>query len=332
MASIGRMLKYLKHSEIDKTKWDNCVKTAVNPLVYSLSSYLDIIHPLWEAFIYEYDDEYLAVMPLLSTTKMGFKLHKKPILAQQLGLIYTTKFEETGSLANLIDRLTQHYQLFDYPLNYKNNIVDALRANKIIFETHATQILSLNQPYQEMRLAYRRDRKSRLNQALKNDLKVCASTNSEELLELFSENVSKKIPGGVNESTMDKIQALVQWGIKSKIGKLYVTYDHQKNPVSAGYFTLYANRLTYLFGATSINGKSLHANTLLLDFVIQQYAGTKNILDFEGSSIEGIKDFYKSFGSLDEHYTMIKSQSSSPVFKLLFEGRKRIYQLLNPAS
>ena len=49
------MVSYLRHNEIDKGKWDACIRLSENSLVYAYSWYLDIIHPGWEAMVK--DDE-----------------------------------------------------------------------------------------------------------------------------------------------------------------------------------------------------------------------------------------------------------------------------------
>ena len=45
------MIKYLHHSEIDKKKWDACIKESFNGMVYASSWYLDIVGFEWEALI-----------------------------------------------------------------------------------------------------------------------------------------------------------------------------------------------------------------------------------------------------------------------------------------
>jgi len=322
------MLKYLKHSEIDKAKWDYCVNTAVNPMVYNLSDYLNIIHDNWEGYVYEVDNCYLGIMPLLLSQKVGFKILKKPILAQQLGFTYTSDCNASEVFKELIKELTQSYQIIEYPLNYQNSPLLTEGNEKKHFDRCATQVLDLNRTYSATKSCYRRDRRARLKQATANKLSVSTTSNSEVLLHLFSENVESKIEGGVDLITLENIRRLVDWGISSNIGFLYLVSDIDQKPVSAGYFTFFQNRWTYLFGATSEKGKLLQANSFLLDYVIQNNCEQEYILDFEGSTVEGIRDFYKSFGSSDESFYMMNYQTS--FFQTLLTTRKKIHQLLNP--
>jgi len=40
----------------------------------------------------------------------------------------------------------------------------------------------------------------------------------------------------------------------------------------------------------------------IIDYIIQQYAGTGFVLDFEGSEISSIETFYKGFGATHQPY------------------------------
>jgi hypothetical protein len=39
------MIRYVKHEDIDKKKWDDTIRHAFNGNIYACSWYLDIIHP-----------------------------------------------------------------------------------------------------------------------------------------------------------------------------------------------------------------------------------------------------------------------------------------------
>ena len=58
----------------------------------------------------------------------------------------------------------------------------------------------------------------------------------------------------------------------------------------------YQNRVVNLFGTSNSEGKSKFAMHLILDHIIKQNANTSTILDFEGSDLKGVNEFYQSFG------------------------------------
>lgn len=47
------MITYLFNSEIDKDKWDNCIKNSPGAKPYAYSWYLDIMAPGWQALVDE---------------------------------------------------------------------------------------------------------------------------------------------------------------------------------------------------------------------------------------------------------------------------------------
>jgi hypothetical protein len=64
--STLKLITYLKHTEIDKYKWDACITRASNSLVYAYSWFLDVVSPNWDALIL---DDYTAVMPITHRKK-----------------------------------------------------------------------------------------------------------------------------------------------------------------------------------------------------------------------------------------------------------------------
>ena len=50
-----------------------------------------------------------------------------------------------------------------------------------------------------------------------------------------------------------------------------------------------------------------HSMTLLIDYFIKSNCKEKKVLDFEGSNIEGVRNFYAGFGGLNNQYYAIKN-------------------------
>ena len=77
------MIKHLRHNEVDKKKWDDCIDNAFNGIIYAYSWYLDIVCPTWDALI---EDDYEKVMPLTHNNKLGISYLYPPLFTQQLGV------------------------------------------------------------------------------------------------------------------------------------------------------------------------------------------------------------------------------------------------------
>jgi hypothetical protein len=64
----------------------------------------------------------------------------------------------------------------------------------------------------------------------------------------------------------------------------------------------FKNRMHLLQSVTVDEGRTVQANHFLIDNLVREFAGRDFILDFEGSSVPGIAEFYKTFGATDEPY------------------------------
>ena len=63
------------------------------------------------------------------------------------------------------------------------------------------------------------------------------------------------------------------------------------------------------------DGKRVEANYFLYDRIINEFANTPVLLDFEGSDIEGIASFYQKFNPVNEEYPHIRYNNLPPLIK-----------------
>ena len=84
-------IHYLRHNEIDRQKWDKCILSSVNGIIYAFSWYLDIVCEGWQALV---SNDYEAVMPLPAFRKYGINYLAQPFFTQQLGVFSTKKMDE----------------------------------------------------------------------------------------------------------------------------------------------------------------------------------------------------------------------------------------------
>ena len=61
-------------------------------------------------------------------------------------------------------------------------------------------------------------------------------------------------------------------------------------------------RIYNIMSVSLPTGRNKKAHFFLLDQLIKEFAGENRILDFEGSEIPGIAEFYRKFGSINEPY------------------------------
>lgn len=88
-------------------------------------------------------------------------------------------------------------------------------------------------------------------------------------------------------------------------GHLY-QLETEAGVLAAGFFPEYQGRIINLFGGSTPTGFREEGMARLLAAVIKNHLGQGNILDFEGSDIQGVADFFKSFGPSNSPYLSVK--------------------------
>lgn len=78
------MIKHHRAHEIDRERWDECIRKSFNGIIYAYSWYLDIVCPSWEALI---EGDYKIVMPL-SIGKNGTALFVPTIFCSAIGCFF----------------------------------------------------------------------------------------------------------------------------------------------------------------------------------------------------------------------------------------------------
>lgn len=291
---VNQTVEHLKNNQIDKSLWDECVDQSCQVMVYALSWYLDIVSPGWEGLVWSDGERYLAVMPIPIKRKWGFSLVYQPFFCQQLGL-YSLTHPDESTMEMFIKAFKNHYKYAPLlTFNTNNALMDF---DGIVQETRYTHHLSLNTTYEELFSRFKRDRRYRIQQAKRLGQQVVSGENFRALIDIFRDDTARKITGGVAEKTYDMLNRLFE-EVKAKgLGELYFVLDEQGVPECGGWFVRYRGKIIYLFNASLQKARNKNGRSLILDHVIQKYAGTDQVLDFESPMEPDIAAFYHSFGS-----------------------------------
>ena len=77
------------------------------------------------------------------------------------------------------------------------------------------------------------------------------------------------------------------------------------------------DRIVYLKGFTSSEGKKCGAMHFLFDFLIHELSNKRKVLDFGGSNVESVARFYKGFGAKDCLYLHLQLNRLPSIIKWL---------------
>lgn len=287
-------IQYLQQYEIDKIKWDQCIKTADNSLIYAYSFYLDHMSENWDALIL---NDYEMVMPLTWNKKFGIKYLYQPFLTAQLGVFGKRITEKiTGEF---IESIPASFRYIDISLNTGN--IFSIPTGFIIHRANYT--LDLNKPYNSLKDNYRENILRNIKKAYQLGCTYEKDFDAEKVIGLAITQMK----------SYDKSSS----GQVAKFRKLYEYLQLKKMILTRGIalngellascvFFIADKRAYYILVGNHPNGKTIGASHALIDSFIQEWADSDMILDFEGSDIRNLAFFYSGFGAKEEIYPAIK--------------------------
>ena len=299
------MIRYIKRKDLDVEKYDACIENAIQSRVYAFSWYLDIVANNWDVLVL---DDYNAVMPIPWKKKYFIKYIYTPLRVLELGVFSTTKIE----IDVFLIKLAESFSYASLRLNTQNTVYNITENLKIKDQ----QFISLNEPYQVILENYRRDRKKDIRKAINAGLKEKWGDSSDNLIQLFRENIGKRFKKMTTEdyNVMKKIVAEVI--LKNK-GEILSIYDKNDKLVSSGFFTKNNEIVSILFSSTDLNNRKNGANTYLIDRAIAKYQKENKEFYFGGSSIESIANYFKSFHAVTANYYQMEYNNLPFFLKLI---------------
>lgn len=280
-------IKHLSHFSINKQNWDELILQADNGLVYALSWYLDIITPKWEALISS-DLKYVMPVPIKYKYKLPYIV--QPLMAQQLGV-----FGKAPVPAEIVRMFVKNLPSYSYQLNLNHA---NLYPKSFQMPNY---VLSLADSYDKLSRSFSKNTARNIQKAEKKGLKIVHDYNTEDFLKLY-ESVNRKY----KSPDLETMHVLITQGLERNIFQIKAVSNKKGDVIAALCYTLFKDRFTYLIPVSNEQGKKDSAMFYLVDYLIRKASGTDILLDFEGSSIPGVAQFYRGFGAVNQPYHIIK--------------------------
>lgn len=300
-------IQYLKHHQIDKAKWDACIGSSRNRMVYAQSWYLDIVIKGWDALV---AGNYDAVMPLTIGKKYGINYLYQPFFTQQLGVF--SKFEiDKKTMDEFVKAIPAKFRFVEINLNKANNYpIEGFQIRK-----NVNIELKLDRPYKELSSGFSTNTKRNLKKAIQNDLTVLDNIPPEELIQLFRKNLGQEIKN-IKTRHYHSLKQIMDKSLQEQNAEIYGVKSADGLLNAGAFFLQSFDSYIFLFSATNDESKENGAMFLIIDQFIKKHAGSSYTLDFEGSNIKSLARFYKGFGAEVFHYPGIKRNNLPGALKL----------------
>ena len=275
----------LHRDQIDTVKWDARVAQSGNGLPYALSSYLDIVtNSSWSALV---QGDYVSIFPLPIEMKMGLKMYLQPPFTQQLGLISEDK--SVALLSEFLNSIPSDFAKLMLKGNEYNG-VDNHRIGSV--KERSNYLLDLNRDYEIIKSNYSKSLRKRIRKG-KEYYDVIESTDVSMLVGFYQKEMQSRV--GLNEGQYATARKLFEHLLNTQIGRIFMAVNDDKIEGTL-LVVKHQDRIVNLFGTSNSEGKKNFAMHFILNHIIEQNTNTNFVLDFEGSDLRGVKEFYESFG------------------------------------
>jgi len=288
-------IKYLKHTQIDKDKWDDCVTQSSNFKIFAFSWWLDIVSPGWHALVL---DDYKAVMPLTWKKKYGLLYLIQPIFCQQLGVfsVHNQNYKEL-----FFKSIPKKF------LYVRICITNGLQSIQKGREKERTNyLLPLKDNYENIQDRYNKSTKKSIRKAVNRKVSTSSCLQDECIAFLKREYYNLL---NVEMEKFDILNQILSVGSSQGEPKFFGAYEN--NSMLAASCCLLANKHIFMTMVASPAGKEKRALFLLIDEMIKFYSSQDVVLDFGGSDVVSIAYVFSGFGAIKVPYTEI---NFSPLF------------------
>ncbi len=281
-------------NNINTKRWDQLVAQSENGLIYAQSSFLNAMTNHWDGMVI---NDYETIMPIPWKTKAGIKYAYTPPFTQQLGFI--GKPIEL-QLDRIIKRIQASFRYGTILLNAGNGLV----AKNMNATPKSNLLLNLDLPFTEIKKVFRKDHQQNAQKAIKAGLVYTENISIDRAVNFYQSIQGIKTP----HITAEHFQKIINYCLfvlePNQNCFTRAVMNQEGELLSSALFLKDEKRIYNIMNATSEIGRSEESNHLLFNQLIQEFSDKKIILDFEGSSIPGIKKFYEGFGCYEEIFSV----------------------------
>lgn len=299
-------IRYVGRKDIDVVKWNQCIDSSSNGVIYALSFYLDQMAAGWDALILE---DYEAVFPLTWNRKYRIDYLYQPFLCASLGVFGQHIDEEI--LSRFIRAIPSRFRFIDIYLNAGNNFF----LKGIFFQPRLNHELDLGKSYDELKADYRNSYRQLLKRFYGSGNTAEKNISIEEVVQLAREQLNPLFQ--VKESDYQNFITLYNKLYVEGKSITYGVYGANRQLLASGCFLYHGNRVYYVLAGNHPNGRTLGASHAMLDTFIKEHAGKDLILDFEGSDVSKIAFFFKGFGAKELPYPGFRLNRLPRLFRWL---------------
>lgn len=294
---MTQKIRYLSANSINRNDWDEGIKSSCNRRIYAMSFFLDIFSPRWEALIL---DEGRALMPVTRNRKFGISYVYQPIFVQQLGCFYRDD-SDAGILPFFVDKLSENFRFIDISLNEMNNL------DPSVFSVTGMDnyLLPMEGGYDSISGNYNANTRRNIMKAERLGAEHIRYHSPSSTIRMFAGNAGKLYPG-IRKVNYERLLCLLERAATEGFADVRAVRAGNGDIIASACFLKDFERFVFYFSANTEEGRRQGAMFFLIDGFIREHAGTRMLLDFNGSVNPKMARFYKGFGAKRNTYQHLK--------------------------
>ena len=291
-------IAWLKNEEIDKAKWDQCIQDASNGLIYASSFYLDTMSKHWDGLVL---NDYEAVMPLTWNRKYGIYYLYQPFFTAALGIFGNAL--SAALVKYFLESVPEKFRFWDIYLNHGN----LYPLQGFALYPRSNYVLELHQPYQTIVERYSQNHVRNIRRAGKSGCSIKKNIPVKNVIAMAKEqnrNFSE-----VKAMDYRNFNTLFEYLFTQGKAITYGVFDAKMKLMTSAVFLFSHQRAYYILVGNDPDGRRSGASHFLIDSFIRDHAGNQLLLDFEGSQVKSLAQFYQKFGATEEKYPGVKKNA-----------------------
>ncbi len=307
----------------NKDKYLEFCKDELNIPIFSQPWWLDAVcdEGEWDVAIVEKGGQIWATMPYYIRKRHGFTLITMPKLTQTLGpyIEYPENQKYYKRLSwekELMNELIDQLPAFDYfyqQWNYRvtNWLPFYWRGFKQT--TRYTYVINNEKNVNCIEDEYETDIRRRRRKAEREGVSVIEESNIDALYRLINNTFNRQqIDISFSKSF---IQNIVSSCISNNACKMHFAKDKERNYIAANFLIEDNNSIYYLLGAIDASKKDLGGMDVIQHESIRYALSKRKTFDFEGSMVESIEKYFRSFGAVQKPYFTV-TKTNSRILKI----------------
>jgi glycosyltransferase involved in cell wall biosynthesis len=318
--------KIIESNRADKIKYQEFCHREKNISIFLKAWWLDTVcgKENWDVVLIEKGGNISAFMPYLIYKRLGLVSITHPLLTQTMGIYFNYPknqkyYKKLSFEKEMIEKIIKKLPLFDrfsqsFHYTYSNFL--PFTWNGFNVDVNYTYVIEKDKSLEDVEKNLETDIRRRRKKSQELGIEVYESEDIEKFYELNKmtfKRQKREIP-----YSFDFIKRLHSSCKEQKSCKMFFARDVNHKVLAVNFLIYDTESVYYLMGGIDPNKKELGAMDAILFESITFALKSGKVFDFEGSMVESIEKYFRSFGAVQKPYFTISKNNSKLLKSKMF--------------